>query len=636
MPVSLKSGSSKKESPGLCTIRKSTREVSINTLQAAAIDSVHDQSIDTRQTTVIDRANQPSNDNVHPTTVHRGTAPLDTVHPTSIDTVQPMPIDTVHLDEEGRPRNNVGQLINAQGTVIPDVIVVAEMIDFEMSRKWYDGVGQDPFQGFTNQDPRNHIEELEDLVSRSEQNQVFEYHMLCKIFPYSISGDAFRWFSQIQPGSLTSWEDIERAFLYKFLDDAEATREKEKNDKWYMLIESWQIKREDLLPRHLVDYIIAEDDEQHGSGELSRVEEADISDTRSSCPQDISDSTLKSIDISSCDPTLYGDKEITIEDFLELEEFLESEDGEKLGDLDSSMEVTMEDFLELEEWLEDMDLNSKKKLDDDQHTSRGDLETSPKASVDRHQPDEIDRQAPHIINQRPPYIIDRHSADIINLHPPSIIDRHPHEIVDRHPLLEELPRYIIETVPIVERVHKSETSHLAVLEHLRPPICTEEAARIRKRVKRIHDHVRIMVPCDVFEAESPIPLDRRMQFISYIESGSIDTTTSQSIDTTTSLSIDSGSVSEQKEFDVCENIFDGDTTTRSDKSGGKKRRNWKKRKMIKDGPQLSLIHHFSDGVRKSRVRSRCFSQPFTKLRALLIAEMIDKGEESMEEAFTKE
>ncbi|KAF3594555.1 hypothetical protein DY000_02022341 [Brassica cretica] len=90
------------------------------------------------------------------------------------------------------------------------------------------------------------------------------------------------------------------------------------------------------------------------------------------------------------------------------------------------------------------------------------------------------------------------------------------------------------------------------------------------------------------------------------------------------------------EFDVCGNLRDVDTTTRSDKSGGKKKRNWKKRKRIKDGPQVSLIPHFSDCVRKSRVRSRCFSHPFAKLRALLIAEMIDKGEESMEEAFIQE
>ncbi|KAF2570808.1 hypothetical protein F2Q70_00003847 [Brassica cretica] len=106
--------------------------------------------------------------------------------------------------------------------------------------------------------------------------------------------------------------------------------------------------------RSLLDDIIGKRDEQHGFGGPSKVEEL-----------------IKVIRLQ------YGDRE-----------------------------VTMEDFLELEEWLEDMDQNSKKKLDDDQHTSRGDLETSPKASIDRHQPDGIDRQPPHIIDQRPPYIID--------------------------------------------------------------------------------------------------------------------------------------------------------------------------------------------------------------------------------------
>ncbi|KAF3558359.1 hypothetical protein F2Q69_00015254 [Brassica cretica] len=55
-------------------------------------------------------------------------------------------------------------------------------------------------------------------------------------------------------------------------------------------------------------------------------------------------------------------------------------------------------------------------------------------------------------------------------------------------------------------------------------------------------------------------------------------------------------------------------------------RNWKKRKRIKDGPQVSLMPHFSGGVRKSRVGSSCFSHPFAKLRALLISELIDKVE----------
>ena len=47
-------GSSKKEPAGLCTIRKSTRQESIDTLQATAIDSVNQKSIDNNTTPSID------------------------------------------------------------------------------------------------------------------------------------------------------------------------------------------------------------------------------------------------------------------------------------------------------------------------------------------------------------------------------------------------------------------------------------------------------------------------------------------------------------------------------------------------------------------------------------------------------
>uniref|UniRef100_A0A0D3E7V2 Uncharacterized protein n=1 Tax=Brassica oleracea var. oleracea TaxID=109376 RepID=A0A0D3E7V2_BRAOL len=218
--------------------------------------------------------------------------------------------------------------------------------------------------------------------------------------------------------------------------------------------------------------------------------------------------------------------------------------------------------------------------------------------------------------------------------------------------------------------HTSGASHLAVPENLRPPLCEEEAVGICKRVKRIHDPVKFVVPYEVFEAESPIPPDKSMELSSYggvfddnkyveasqrglefrdevdncpAEVPSSDINRTKSIDTIISSSIDIGQIpsidtlreSEKKEFEVYQNLFDGGTTMRSDKSGGKKRRNWKKRKRIKGDPQLSLIPHFSEGVRKPRVRSRSFSQPFAKLKALLIAEMIDKGEWYMEEAFTQ-
>ncbi|KAF3576377.1 hypothetical protein DY000_02031522 [Brassica cretica] len=162
-------------------------------------------------------------------------------------------------------------------------------------------------------------------------------------------------------------------------------------------------------------------------------------------------------------------------------------------------------------------------------------------------------------------------------------------------------------------MYMSKASQLSVPKHQRPPIWTEEAAGFHKRMKRIHDPVKIVVPCTVVEVGFPIPPDKSMQlspcngvlddplhaedsqrglqFRDEVDKGpteaasidtdrmpSNDTNKPESIDATTSPSIDIGRISEQKEFDVCGNLRDGDTTTRSEKSWGKKRRDWKKRK----------------------------------------------------------
>ncbi|CAG7896981.1 unnamed protein product [Brassica rapa] len=87
-------------------------------------------------------------------------------------------------------------------------------------------------------------------------------------------------------------------------------------------------------------------------------------------------------------------------------------------------DITMEDFLEPEdeEQLENWDHDLEMKLDDD-------LETSPKANIDRH---------------------------------PSDIYQTPHDDINRHPWLDEPPEYMIETEPIVERMYESKTSHIYV------------------------------------------------------------------------------------------------------------------------------------------------------------------------------
>uniref|UniRef100_A0A0D2ZPN2 Uncharacterized protein n=1 Tax=Brassica oleracea var. oleracea TaxID=109376 RepID=A0A0D2ZPN2_BRAOL len=253
----------------------------------------------------------------------------------------------------------------------------------------------------------------------------------------------------------------------------------------------------------------------------------------------------------------------------------------------------MEDFLELEDEAqpENLDQNLEKKLDDDQLTSGRDLGTSLKVG--------IDREPPYIIDQHPPYIIDRHATYTIDLHLTDCIDRHSPNDIDRHPSLDELQGYIIELEPVEEKEYKSEASHLAVTKHLRSPVCAEVAAGFHKRVKRIHDPMKFVVPCAVFEADFPDPPDKSMHLGSYngvfddhmyavasqrglrfrgdfdkgpTEAVSNDINKPASIDTTSSSSIDIHRVSERIEFKVYQNLCDGGTATRSDKSGGKIRR----------------------------------------------------------------
>ncbi|KAF2567808.1 hypothetical protein F2Q68_00024860 [Brassica cretica] len=251
--------------------------------------------------------------------------------------------------------------------------------------------------------------------------------------------------------------------------------------------------------------------------------------------------------------------------------------------------------LNVDRW-EDLNVDRRQDLNVDRRHDHN-VDRHQDLNVYRHQPDEIDRQPPHIIDLHPPDI-DRHRQPLI--------DRHYPPNIDRCPLLDVPPGCIIEMEPIEERMYMSKASDLAVPKHQRPPIWTEEADGLRKRVKMIPDPVKIVVPCAVVEIEFPIPPDRKVKSITAQErqhrsspniyhrstlntspsidtttspsidtatSPSIDTTPSPSIDTTTSSSLDTGRVSEQREFDVCGNLRDGDTTTQSDKSGGKKRRN---------------------------------------------------------------
>ncbi|KAF3508442.1 hypothetical protein F2Q69_00005923 [Brassica cretica] len=145
-----------------------------------------------------------------------------------------------------------------------------------------------------------------------------------------------------------------------------------------------------MIPVQLLDDIMAKSDEQHVSREMSRVEEAGTEDSTSTFTEGktststdgrTSTSTDGRTSTSTDGRTLLTDITTSTSIDITTSTSIDVTSSSSIDDVDR--EVLMEDSLELEEWLEDIDQNSEKKLDDDQYTSRGDLETS-KASIGRH------------------------------------------------------------------------------------------------------------------------------------------------------------------------------------------------------------------------------------------------------------
>ncbi|KAL1198835.1 hypothetical protein V5N11_008455 [Cardamine amara subsp. amara] len=94
--------------------------------------------------------------------------------------------------------------------------------DFELKPQYYTLVGNHTFHAHPTEHSMDHIEKFEDLASSIKANGVSEDYMFCKLFPYSLAGEAARWLKQLKPGSLTTWKDAKKAFLENFYDDAKS------------------------------------------------------------------------------------------------------------------------------------------------------------------------------------------------------------------------------------------------------------------------------------------------------------------------------------------------------------------------------------------------------------------------------
>ena len=83
-------------------------------------------------------------------------------------------------------------------------------------------VGQHLFHGLPHENPLDHIETLKDFFAGTEEHEATKDYIICKLFKYSLSGNAISWLKLLPPGSLPTWNDVRTAFSTKFSYDARA------------------------------------------------------------------------------------------------------------------------------------------------------------------------------------------------------------------------------------------------------------------------------------------------------------------------------------------------------------------------------------------------------------------------------
>src|SRR5690606_1748256 len=78
----------------------------------------------------------------------------------------------------------------------------------DLNLNYYIMVSENPFRGLHSEHPQDHIENLEELL--------LDDYNRCKLFPFSLEGEARKRLNCLPAESLTYWNEIRGAFLLNF------------------------------------------------------------------------------------------------------------------------------------------------------------------------------------------------------------------------------------------------------------------------------------------------------------------------------------------------------------------------------------------------------------------------------------
>ena len=125
--------------------------------------------------------------------------------------------------------------------------------NFELKPVLISMVQQAQFSGSPLDDPNIHLTMFLEIYDTLKMNGVTEDTIRLRLFPFSLRDKARGWLQSLQPGSITSWQDMAEKFLAKFFPPAKIAQLKSeigqfKQNDFELLYEAWE-RYKDLIWR---------------------------------------------------------------------------------------------------------------------------------------------------------------------------------------------------------------------------------------------------------------------------------------------------------------------------------------------------------------------------------------------------
>ncbi|KAL2904551.1 Growth arrest-specific protein 7 [Bienertia sinuspersici] len=121
-------------------------------------------------------------------------------------------------------------------------------------------VSSQPFHGLASECPQDHLWQFIDLCMTVNHNEVSQDYIRLSLFKFSLGGEAPKWLANLSPNSLTTWEQVTKAFLVRFYPLSKTAKMRYKNMKFKdqkdeSLYDAWECFKALLraCPHHIME-----------------------------------------------------------------------------------------------------------------------------------------------------------------------------------------------------------------------------------------------------------------------------------------------------------------------------------------------------------------------------------------------